>query len=418
MTSSVSLVLGAIALVVSPFVARALGADGRGRLVSIQLVPQFLADLSSVGLGFSIIHFGARRASSMGALLRRTLLPAAIGSAVAVAVGQLLAGPITSGFPADERVFRWYVALLCPLTAFGSIAMESFRGGGDYAAWNRIVFARGVIWFVALLVGTFVFDHSLQAIFAIHISLSATLFTWTYVAARRRFREGTEPEVTTSEFVQYGITSAVSTIPRSANAKLDQILMTGLVDRGTLGLYSTAVGWSAITVPVLRGLSTVTMPHLSASQDAATLRSRTRTIVSAGLFATVLLSLAGMAVTAVAWGPIYGSEYEAAATAALVLVPAALTLELNAILGNALRSLGRPRTVAWVEVAVMALSIGALLAVVRGAPLMGPAIVSLASYALGAVAYVVLIGRSLGVAASSLLWSKPSPIQALRRRRA
>ena len=111
----------------------------------------------------------------------------------------------------------------------------------------------------------------------------------------------------------------------------------------------------------------------------------------------------------------YGAAYHRAYLAALILIPAGLFLELNAILGNVLRSLHRPGLVAILEAVVLAMSTAALFVALRYNAVVGPAIVSLGTYALACAIYCVCIARLMGVSVISLV--EPRLI-VLRRRRA
>jgi enterobacterial common antigen flippase len=405
LTSATNILLGLVAFVAAPLAARILGPEGRGRLVAIQLVPQILADLSAIGLGFAIIHFGARHPLSVGRLIRWSMWPVTVGSLVMMAIGNLIAGSIAGGDPHDERLMRWYL-LLCPITAVTIVMLESLRAMGDFRNWNLFVLLRGISWPVALVVGLVGSSGALGAVVAAHLALSMGLLVilgWLAWSKSRRCAE--LPPVSPQTYVRYGMVSAVSTIPRSANAKLDQIVMTLVVSRDNLGLYAAAVGWSALTVPVLRGLTSITMPHISASEGEEAAR-RTRHIITLGVIAVLLLSVGGIAVTLLLWGPVYGPEFRPALTAAVVLIPAALLLEFNAVLGNVLRSLDRPGAVALLESGVMVVSTAALLAVLPIDEVLGPAWVSLVAYGLGCLLYSLFIARQLEIPLARLLdWS-------------
>ena len=173
------------------------------------------------------------------------------------------------------------------------------------------------------------------------------------------------------------------------------------VSDSDLGLYSAAVGWSAITLPVMRGFTGVAMPHVSgASGDEVPVR--VRQIVTTAWAATVALVVLGGLMTLVLWHLRYDDEFNAAFTAALILIPAGLLLEYNAILGNVLRSLHRPGLVAVLEVAVLAISTVSLLVVLKYNTVTGPAVVSLATYLIACLLYIAVIARQLGVSMSSL----------------
>jgi O-antigen/teichoic acid export membrane protein len=388
--------MGLVAFAVAPLVSQVLGPERRGRLVAIQLLPQLLADLASLGLGFSIVHFGARRPNSIGTLIRWSVRPAIIGSMLTFTIGQLLAGAVAGGSADDERLLRFYLAL-CPIVAFTTIAAESLRAAGNFKGWNTLILLQGVSWPIALLIGVIPGSPSLERVVAVHVGFSAVLLivAWT-IATRRAAPAHSDSDSTRRAYRRYGLHSMASTLPHSANAKSDQVLMSFRVDRDSLGLYSAAVGWSALTMPVMRGLTGVSMPHVSGA-PADQLVARTRQLITLGLVAVGILSLGGWIGTLVLWGPMYGAEFKPALHAALVLIPAALLLEFNAVQGNILRSLGRPGLVAVLEGSVLVASTVALLVALTFSTVLGPAIVSLATYSAASLLYGEMIARQLNV---------------------
>jgi O-antigen/teichoic acid export membrane protein len=296
---------------------------------------------------------------------------------------------------------RWYL-LLCPITAVMVLCLESLRALGDFRTWNAYTFVRGMFWFLALAIGV-LGTPSLARIVAIHLVLSAGLALWLLLmVARRTARARHQPVVDASEHIRYGVMSAASTIPRTSNAKLDQVVMSFRSTRDDLGLYSAAVGWSAITMPVMRGFTGVATPHISEA-EAASAPTRVRNIVTMSLATAGALVLGGVLVTIVLWHLRFDSDFNRAFPAALILIPAGVLLELNAILGNVLRSLNRPGIVAVLEVAVMVVSTVVLLIILGFDAVTGPALVSLGTYLAASLLYLWLIARYLGVPVGSLV---------------
>ncbi|CAN5488026.1 hypothetical protein BH24ACT5_BH24ACT5_17120 [soil metagenome] len=392
--------LGLVIFAVSPWAANVLGPDGRGRLTAIQLLPQMLADLSSVGLAFSIVHYGSARRGSLRTLLSWSVKPTIIGTAVMFTIGQLAVLPIVGDHGSDVRFMRIYL-LMCPLTAVIVLASESLRAAGDFGRWNVVTFARGMSWPIALFAGV-IRVPSIGRIVMIHLVLTAALMVVLVVGVWRRTRLARGvPAVDANQYVRYGLLSAASTVPRTANAKLDQVVMSFRVSDRDLGLYSAAVGWSAITLPIMRGFTGVAMPHVSEAEPGQ-VPARVRHILTASLVATMALVGLGIAFTLALWHVRYSQEFNAAFGAALILVPGGLLLEYNAILGNVLRSLHRPGLVAVLEVVVLVVSTGALFVVLNHNTVTGPALVSLATYLGACVLYVWFIARELETPARSL----------------
>jgi len=395
--------LGLVVFVVSPWAANILGHERRGRLAAIQLVPQMLADLAALGLGFSIIHYGSARHSSLRALLRWSFKPMAVGSLILFVVGQTLVGPILSRSHVDVPLMRVFL-LICPVTAVFSVSSEVLRALGDFRRWNILVLVRGLLWPLSLVVGLSGFmGVSLRGVLITNLACVALLSTISLRLAWRRTAEGSdEPNTSKSQYVRYGVFSAISTIPRTANANLDQVIMSFTVARTDLGLYSAAVGWSSMTLPVMRGFTGIAMPHLSGATPEE-LPRRVRQIVTYSVAAVVALTAGGLLATRVLWNLRYGAAYHRGYLAALILIPAGLFLELNAILGNVLRSLHRPGLVAILEAVILAMSTTALFIALQFNAVVGPALVSLGTYALACAVYCIAIGRLMQVPIRSLV---------------
>lgn len=415
LSTTTTMTLGLVALVTSPLAARFLGPEGRGRLVVLQVMPQFLADLAAIGLPFAIVHFGAKSSGSAMTLMRWSIRPALIGSAVTFTIGQCVASSLTSGVDADTRLLRIYL-FLCPVVAFTTVAQEMFRGSGAFGAWSAIALARGLSWPAAVVIGIARPEPDLPIVVYSHLALSVAVLVGSQIAARRRFRHAlATPHDGERAFVAYGIQSIASTIPRSASAKTDQLLMTTLVSKSDLGLYAAAVGWGLITIPAMRGLANITMPLVS---GAATnhLAARARQVVLTGLAGGALLTVVCVPATLLLWVPVYGDDYRPALTAAVVMIPAAILLEYGLVLSNVLRSLGNPMRVAVLDIAVVTLSVIGVLAVIPVSTVLGPAIVSLLAYAVAALLYINQIARAIGAPIRSMLDAQYLPALPRRRR--
>jgi O-antigen/teichoic acid export membrane protein len=400
LTTATNGTLGLVVFIVSPWAANILSPEGRGRLTSIQLLPQMLADLSSIGLAWSIVHFGAAKRDSLGTLVRWSTKPAMLGTLVMFLVGQALVLPIVGSDTGDATPMRIYL-LICPVTAVMVVNSEALRAIGDFGRWNAFTLARGLAWPMALVVGV-AGTPSVSRIAFTHLALLTIITAVLVVVVRERTRNAASEPVTTPDgYVRYGLLSAVSTVPRTANAKLDQVVMAFRVSKDDLGLYTAAAGWSAITIPVMRGFTGIGMPHVSEA-SAEQVPTRVRHMVTTAFAAVLALTLLGGLMTVLLWRLRYDDEYNSAYAAALILVPAGLLLEYNGILGNVLRSLHRPGVVAVLEVAVLVISTGALFVVLEYDTVTGPALVSLAAYFASSLLYLVVIAGTLRVSVGSL----------------
>lgn len=392
-TTGTDVITGLAVFIAAPIAAARLGPTGRGTLVAVQLLPQILADLSSVGLGFAMIHFGSRKPSSIKALWRWSLKRCAVGAAVLFALGQLTV-PLLANNPSDRNMLRVYL-LLCPLVAFTAVPFEATRALGKFGQWNLFKMVRQLMWPAALLIGVLQSEPSLWLVVWLHIAATVLILFVVGITVWRQVKHQTEePDTTQANYLSYGIRSALSTIPTSANAKLDQLVMAAVVTRDNLGLYAAAAGWSQITLPVMRGLIAVSMPFVSGAQEDSQLY-RVRRLNTLGILCVIILSAGGIVATLVLWRPIYGEEFYSAMSAALVLMVATALMQYGQLMANMLRSLERPGLVTWIEAAVLVLSTGALFIAVQVEPVMGASLVSLMTYVISGAVYVIVIARRL-----------------------
>ncbi|MCB1257950.1 MAG: lipopolysaccharide biosynthesis protein [Microthrixaceae bacterium] len=400
-TTGTSLVIGLVVFVTAPIAANRLGPAGRGTLVTVQLLPQILAQLASLGLGFATIHFGARERRSVRVFWRWSLSRCAIGSLAVFALGQLLAPVLTSN-AGDQRMLRVYL-LLCPLQAFVEIPYEILRALGLYRSWNGFTFLIQMIWPIALLIGVLQPTPSLWMVVWLHLALMLmVLVVITFMVLRATSGRSRPPKAELSEFTSYGLKSALSTIPSSANAKLDQLVMAAFVSKPDLGLYAAAAGWSQLTLPVMRGLMAVSMPFVSGAADDER-PARAIRLITLGLGSVLILGVGGILATLVLWGPLYGPEYKSALPAALVLMVASLLLQYNGVLSNILRSLNRPGVVTAIETGVLVLSTVALVIALSISPVLGAAVVSFLTYSVAASIYAKEISRNVNLPARRLI---------------
>ncbi|MEZ5239767.1 MAG: oligosaccharide flippase family protein [Microthrixaceae bacterium] len=390
-TTGTSVLIGLIVFVAAPVAANRLGPEGRRNARDGPAPATDTRHAGPRGPGFLDNPLRLPQAGSLRTLWRWSLSRCALGSVVTVAFGWFVAPLITSS-AADERMLRVYL-VICPLSAFTFVPLEMLRALGRYGMWNSFTFLYRVVWPIALLIGVLQAEPSLWLVVWLHLAASAlVLLVLALYCARVTSEALEEPTTDRGEYLRYGLKSALSTVPGSANARLDQIIMAGLVSTSDLGLYAAAVGWSQISQPVMRGLIAVTMPFVSGAHDHER-AARVRRLTTLGAATVAVLAVLGVAATLVLWGPLYGDAFASALPAALVLVVAALVLQYNVMLGNVLRSLDRPGLVTWIEAAVLAGSVLGLLAVLTVSTVLGPAVVSLATYVTAGAAYALIIAR-------------------------
>jgi O-antigen/teichoic acid export membrane protein len=401
MTTMVDFSVGGLVFILAPVSARILGVEGRGTLAAVQLVPVLLAQFSSVGTGYSLIHFGSKHVSGIKVFLRRSLYSAVAGSLVFYVIGQLVAASIALN-PTEESMVRVYL-FLCPLSALTAVMLDALRTLGLFVRWNVFTALRLLIWPISLLVGILQTPPSMWLIILLHLSLAAALLVILSVEIWRVFGVSSETidegsididEVTTRKYIKFGLNSLLGTIPAAANARLDQVIMISLVAKEELGLYAVAVGWSYITVPIMRSFALVTQ-SLTSSKVGEAQKDYIQKVITVGAVTGVLVLVPSWALTLILWAPLYGQEYRSALASAMVMLLVSTLLQQNALLANMLRSFESPTTVSMVEFPILLVGIPLLFIALKFEPVLGATLVSLATAVTANILFMHNINKKL-----------------------
>jgi O-antigen/teichoic acid export membrane protein len=178
------------------------------------------------------------------------------------------------------------------------------------------------------------------------------------------------------------------------NLRLDQMLMAALLPAHTLGLYVVAVTWSNAVAPFPNALANVLFPQ-TAAQIVPEDRHR---VFAKGIRLAVLstLSVAAVVVVVTPWvlPLLFGAAFAAAIPAALIMVGASAIAAVNMVLEEGLRGLGRPVAVLWAELCGLAVTVVALLILLRPLGIVGAALASVCGYS-AVLVTLVLVSRTL-----------------------
>ncbi len=179
----------------------------------------------------------------------------------------------------------------------------------------------------------------------------------------------------------YGLKSHIAAIAGHATLRLDQLLLSILAPSAELGLYAVAVSMAGAVGPLFTASATVVIPRVSRISDPAEAVRETWRTLGVGLAISLPVVLAAFMLFPTILHVLFGSAFQGALGAARVLLAASVFQGANAILGNSLRSLGRPGAPAMAETVGAAVTAGLLLLLLPSMRAMGAAVASLGAYA-------------------------------------
>jgi O-antigen/teichoic acid export membrane protein len=384
--------------------ARLLGPMGRGELAAIQTWPLATATFATLGMPEAIVYYSAREPDNAGRYLGSGIVIALAASGPFMLTGYLLM-PFLLHAQTHTTVIaaRWYLIIVAILASQGMLA-HPVRGRGDFAAWNSMrvlpaamtVAAMGLAWAIGRSVPTFVATELLVA--------QALLFFPFCVIVWHRVPGSFHPDRHKwPSMLGYGLPCMMTGMPQMLNLRLDQMLMAALLSPQDLGLYVVAVAWSAAANPLLDAVGVVMAPTVASATDAT--QGARRLAAGARITTTlaIIICLSLAAVTPVAIVLLFGERFTASIPAALVLMPAAGVLGLNLTLQEGLRGMGRPYAALRAELAGLAVTAIALIALLRPMGIMGAAIASLLGYSTVNAMLLINAQRYAGIAIADFL---------------
>jgi O-antigen/teichoic acid export membrane protein len=385
-----------LAFVTGPILARALGPEGRGNLAAILLPVTLAPVVFGLGLGTYVTRQVAR--GRPAPLLLGSVGPLVLGLGV---VAALLGPSIAALFAGGRDVVHTYVLvgfLLMPLSLLILLLQDVAIG---LERWSIVVMAR-VVSTVASTVAVVVLYvmGALTVASAAIVMLTAGLLSALPTLAlipdlrRPRFRRDVA-----RDSVPFGLKAWVGGLGSVANVRLDQVLMTRLVEPRELGLYVVAFTVSNFFInPVVGALSSGMMPRF-ASGDPALIARVLRTTVAGVALVSALIAIGAPLIIRV----VFGADFSDALPMAWLLLVATVPLAGVTVLSTALTSSGHPGFSAASELVTLLVTVPLLLLTLSAHGAIAAALISIAAYCAGFAWLLVGARRHLRIGWRELL---------------
>ena len=372
--TSVHVVALVAAVIAGPITARTLGADGRGELAAIISVLTIAPILLDLGLGQWLARERARGASRSDLL--GAALPIAIGcSLVAVALAVPMSELVGQGRPV-VTTFVLIGLLLMPVSVALHVLLGLAIGESRwrlYSATRLVASVLPMIAIVMLALGGRLTVASAAAAYLIAGLLGGLLLLQRLRGVRRLSFDRRRARAAAG----FGAKGWLSQVAGTANNRLDQALMAGLVSSRQLGLYAVAVTVASITHGLILAVSAALFPRVAEGDREIAARSCRVTICS------VLVVSAVLAVLSPAMIPfVFGAEFGDAVPMVIVLLAASVPLAAAVVLAAALVATNEPGAAMRAELVALAVTIPALVVFVPGGGGLSAAIISLIAYSL------------------------------------
>ncbi len=397
-TFAVNVGMAAIGLVTGILLARTLGPERRGDAAAAVQWATITLTVGDFGIGFALAYFvglGPHRGRELWGLA--ILLAAIWGTVLTVLGGVLVSGHVQPGARGALRL----AFLTIPPGLLAGYQGYLLLGTNRVAAYNASRLGGTIAY--ALLVGAIVTKLRTAETVAIAVlsSNAASAVISAVFLARHGRPEWRIERGLLRGVVTFGAKTQCASIAGNATLRLDQLLLSVVVLSADLGQYAVAVAIAGVAGPLYSALATVVIPAISkgagGGRGANEALKHTRWAFAAGIPIVVV----GTVVMPVAIRLTFGDAFIPAVLPARILLFAGVFQGVNAILGNALRTLGNPTAAAIAEGWGLFATVVLLAMLLRPYGIVGAAVASLTAYATVSAVLIFYVVRARRIPADA-----------------
>lgn len=380
-------------------IARMIGVEGRGRLVTLQLWPIVIMTIFSGGFNAAIIHFTAKnlqeKPKSIGGIIT---ISAIIGILVAF-IGIPIALFGVKVIEEDRRTMV-LTFLTVPLMVFAELTSGMMAGMGrfDIGNWTRLLRVSGSL--IALVVLRLTHQISMPSVFwAMWLPTLSAIALNLYVFKKADLLHWGVPLQTIRLWLPYALAGGIGTLLQTTYLRLDQALMTIYMNNQQRGLYGNAVMLSEILLQVAAAMSTVifTTTSLDEGSEESKLMSCTR-IIRGGLITTLICGCAGILLLPHLLYWLYRPEFVRSADLFTLLLPGALAMTIAYPIQVFYQGINKPWVIVGPQIAAILTVLMGLFFALRAQSLEGVSLTASLGYIVYCLGMLFYIRRDYGTA--------------------
>jgi O-antigen/teichoic acid export membrane protein len=335
-----------------------------------------------IGMPEAVVFFASRTPKRTGQYLIASLTLALASGLIFACAGWTMM-PWLLRAQSTEVVMAGRVFLVViGLYAFVGLPHQALRAIGAWHAWNALRILPSLGWLLMLLVVIWVPQWATPLMLSRLFLMIQLLVIVPIVLVLRRYVRGPY-HIQCADFsplLRYGAPTVLSILPQTLNLRVDQLLMAAFLAPQALGYYVVAVTWSNAASPIFSALGPVLFPHLSAMSDRKQQGQLINRLLPRTALCIIALTCLLLVVTPLFLPVLFGSLFQSAIPAALILVVANAFNSFNQVLGACLQGLGQPRLILVAETVGLAATFLALAVLLPLKGIIGAALASLIAY--------------------------------------
>lgn len=398
--------------IISVILARLLGAEGKGLVTALFVVPNILISLADMGVRQAAAYTIGQKKYSAKEVFSSSLLLWLIGSTVSLLI---LVIYYSLSYTMNYSWLLLFIAMaLVPLKILDTYYYGIHQGLQQIEAMNlrhifslisRFISVAILVWFFNLGV--------LGAAIAIIISeMTVGLYSYIKLKTEVEFKIRYIPKLPEKLFKQ-GITFAVALFLLNLNYRLDILILEHLVSATEVGLYSVGVGLAELIWQLPNAIGTVIFSSSANSTSNKEASDRAAKLLRVSLFILIIGGFVFGLISSWLVPFVYGHEFEASAGVINILLPGITFIVIVQILHASLSGRGYPLLGLKVFVGSIIINVTLNYILIPLYGIEGAAISSTISYTFAGIFYAALYSKKENVPLSDLLIIKKEDMRTL-----
>lgn len=358
---------------------RALGATGRGEQTALALWPALLAYLLTFGLPTAVRYCIGREPHRKAEFYSVAMVLAGIASLVSFVVGIVFIPIFLRTYPHDIVVAAQIFMIFAPEVMLHLILTATLEATGQFSLANSTRYIPPMLTLAAL--GTLALAHAMTPVLSALCYLAPPVLTATWLSWKLRHLfvlRGFDPRPSARALGSYGIRSYGIDILTTFSAQIDQVLVIGILNASSMGVYVVALNASRVLQILHAAVVTVILPSASGLEQSRVVAVVGRaTRVSTAIAAVFALALFVALPILIPF--FYGPGFDEAVRVSRILTFEALAGGLAFVLAQTFMALGRPGLVTILQALGLFVAIPCMLILMPRFGLMGAAVALLIS---------------------------------------
>jgi O-antigen/teichoic acid export membrane protein len=329
-----------LSAITGPLIGRSLGAAGKGDLAAVTVPPEMFGYLLAFGLPVATLYY-ADRYTTKQLIMSTWVFSVIVGGLAVAGLWFLIPGYLHGHNHEDVPWLRAYLVVMITYIPV-SASVELLRHRQSLVAYNalRATFVLTVNTCAIVLlaiIGRLDLTTAIEAAIGSQVVWHLTVLIYCRAWPSRAFQRS----VLLTQ-LGYGSRLVLGSLSEVVVARLDQLLLIGLVSSSELGIYTVAATAAGVSGPAAWGIALALFPRIRRAESEMEARRATREAVKWTVLSSVTVAVVVAAAAPEILPLLFGNQFRGALHPLWIMLPGQVALDLGNVISQKLMADNSP----------------------------------------------------------------------------